>query len=490
MTADARQRAVTNSQNGGTCIISGAKDGSVKHCHVLPRATESSVLTSLEWWWGMKKESLNVDSSRNQAFLRADLHVLWDRGYIAILPLPGVVKEYLEKWQDGGRHIMLEVSRCKPIIYLVAGARPQGNSAIRRGFTYGFNKLKLIQSHASPVFMILNAAIKIKENKELWVKAMKVVYGRLHINVDASRVADDILTLSDLWTAPHPREAQSIRKEEKGEAVEDAPSLPVIVPSGEPMTPKRAKAPVGPGGLEMDKCSELKAHKPEGEPYVSNLKSFAAQLASTGSRCLLSLHENKSIQCCHVIPRRTTDDRRKRLAAWWGLVDLDINSPFNIFLLRADIHYLWDKGHLIFVPEPRIIEEYLKQDIVPIDVGMSLDELFQVCDGPVYRYCVVSHCDLPDTKRNAAVPREFKAIGWMKSRVPPPFAIYNAGLALSMDAEPIDFTMALDAFYKKHKVKFKAIDVPHNMGALVYRWISKMPNDESVPLASQDALFN
>lgn len=106
---------------------------------------------------------------------------------------------------------------------LVAGARPQGNSAIRRGFTYGFNKLKLIQSHASPVFMILNAAIKIKENKELWVKAMKVVYGRLHINVDASRVADDILTLSDLWTAPHPREAQSIRKEEKGEAVEDAP---------------------------------------------------------------------------------------------------------------------------------------------------------------------------------------------------------------------------------------------------------------------------
>ncbi|EED78036.1 predicted protein [Postia placenta Mad-698-R] len=389
MTADARQRAVTNSQNGGTCIISGAKDGSVQHCHVLPRATESSVLTSLEWWWGMKKESLNI-----------------------------------------------------------------------------------------------------KENKELWVKAMKVVYGRLHINVDASRVADDIVTLSDLWTAPHPLEAQLIRKEEKGEAVEDAPSLPVIVPRGKPMTPKRAKAPVGPGGLEMDKCSELKAHKLEGEPYVSNLKSFAAQLAPTGSRCLLSLHENKSIQCCHVIPRRTSDDRRKRLAAWWGLVDLDINSPFNIFLLRADIHYLWDKGHLIFVPEPQIIEEYLKQDIVPIDVGMSLDEPFQVCDGPVYRYCVVAHCDLPDTKRNAAFPREFKAIGWMKSRVPPPFAIYNAGLALSMDAEPIDFTMALDAFYKKHKVKFNAIDVLQNMGALVYRWISKMPNDESVPLASQDALFN
>lgn len=56
----------------------------------------------------------------------------------------------------------------------------------------------------------------------------------------------------------------------------------------------------------------------------------------------------------------------------------------------------------MFVPEPQVIDNYLKQSIVPIDVGMSLDEPFEVCNGPVYNYCVIAHSDLPDTEKNTA----------------------------------------------------------------------------------------
>ncbi|OSX63692.1 hypothetical protein POSPLADRAFT_1140176 [Postia placenta MAD-698-R-SB12] len=505
ITRSSRQRAVDASQNAGACIISGMKDKSVQQCHVLPRATKPDVLTALEWWWDIKE--LSVDSRHNQVFrassfqqacryawtylhtVRADLHALWDRGYIAIMPMPGVTKDYLAKWRDGGRHKVLEASdEAKIHEYcviphpdLVAGAPPPGNSPIREGFGYGFNKAGIIRSHAKPHFMALNAAMKLKENKEMWVKVLKVFYERIHLQVDASRFVEELLTLSDVWTAPPPGEAELVMKEEKEQAAEEASSLLATVPTGEPMSPKRPKAALmGPGGLEMEKRSKPKAHKAEGESCGSNLKLFAAYLAPTGSRCLLSLQEDKSVQGCHVVPRRTDDDTCAQLAAWWGLDKFDVDSPFNIFLLRADIHCLWDQGLLMFVPEPHIIDEYLEQDIVPIDGGLSLDEPSEVSDFPVYRYCVVAHCDLPVTKKNAAFPRDVKTVGYVESRVPPHLVIYNVGLALSKGGRD-GFVKALDAFYKQHKVDYEAIRAFSGIERLVRQWLVEETSPKITP---------
>ncbi|EED77511.1 predicted protein [Postia placenta Mad-698-R] len=329
ITKDARQRAVDASQNEGACIISGMKDKSVQQCHVLPRATKPDVLTALEWWWDI--EELSVDSRHNQVFrassfreafryawahlhtVRADLHALWDRGYIAIMPMPDVMKEYLAKWQDGGRHKVLEASdEAKIHEYcviphpdLVAGAPPPGNSPIREGFAYRF-------------------------------------------------------------------------------------------------------------------------------------------------------------------------DKREKVAAWWGLDKFDVDSPFNIFLLRADIHCLWDQGHLMFVPEPHIIKDYLARSVVPIGGASSLAELFEASDVPVYRYCVVAHRDLPDIEQNAAFPRDVKTLAYVESPVPPQFVIYNGGLMLSKSGLK-GFEMALDAFYKRHRVDYEAIDVLGNMLALFQRYTTDMP---------------
>ncbi|KAF9801614.1 hypothetical protein IEO21_10079 [Rhodonia placenta] len=404
------------------------------------------------------------------------------------MPMPDVMKEYLAKWQDGGRHKVLEASdEAKIHEYCVIPHPDLDNYAIREGFTYGFEKVGTIRSHAKPHFMALNAAMKLKEDKELWVEALRAFCKRIELEVDASSFVEDVLTLSDGWTAPPPGEAELILKQEKEQAAEEAPSPLVMVPTGETTTPKHSKALVGPGGLKMDKRSKSKADKPEGEPRGSNLKLYAAHLAPTGSRCLLSLQEDKSVQGCHVVPRRTDDRTCAKVAAWWGLDEFDVDSPFNIFLLRADIHCLWDQGHLMFVPEPHIIDSYLAQDIVPIGGASSLAKLFEVSDVPVYKYCIVAHRDLPETEENAAFPRDIKILGYVESPVPPQFAIYNAGLMLSQSG-PDGFEMALDAFYKLHNVDYEAINALNYMKDIYQRWVADDADGDIVHPATQNVL--
>ncbi|OSX63682.1 hypothetical protein POSPLADRAFT_1140122 [Postia placenta MAD-698-R-SB12] len=371
ITRSSRQRAIDASQNEGACIISGIKDKSVQQCHVLPRATKPDVLTALEWWWDITE--LSVDSRHNQVFrassfqdacryawtylhtVRADLHALWDRGYIAIMPMPDVMKEYVAKWKDGGRHKVLEASdEAKIHEYCVIPHPDLDNYAIREGFTYGFDKVGIIRYVVT-----------------LWLVMWHGLTSTSSCGVTAL---------------------------------------------------------MGPEALDQDKRSKLKAVKPDGESCGSNLKLYAAYLAPTGSRCLLSLQDAKSVQGCHVVPRRTDDDTCARVAAWWGLDEFDVDSPFNIFLLRADIHCLWDQGHLMFVPEPHIVKDHLARSIVPIGGASSLAELFAASDVPVYRYCVVAHRDLPETEESAAFPRDIKILGYVESPIPPQLVIYKWGV--------------------------------------------------------------
>ncbi|EED84925.1 predicted protein [Postia placenta Mad-698-R] len=476
ITNGARRRAVKASRNGGACIISGLKDKSVQQCHVLPRATDARILTSLEWWWGIKKEGLNVDSSRNMAFrassfseacryaraylhtVRGDLHILWDRGDILIAPMPDVVDAYVEKYKDGERHDILEVIGKKkihrycviPHPSLSGGARSRAKRAIRQGFTNGFHKLQFVPSHAHPHFMIVNAAMKMMENKELWVKCLQEFYERIHLKVDASRVVENFLRLN---------------------------ALPMNMPTGVQRTPERSK----------DRKPE--ARKSNGEAHVNTLKSQVAQLAPTGPRCLLTHQDDKSIQGCHVIPRRTDDDLRKQLAAWWGLEDFDIDTPFNLFLLRADLHSLWDKGLIIFVPEPQIVDEYPAESIVPINVGVPLHEPFRVCQGPLYKYCVIGHRDLPRSEAESDFPRALDTVSWVFSRVPPHFVTYNVGLALSKAGGPGAFEAALDAFYKEHNIEYEAINILTGIKDICDQWLQGMPDDGSTD-SDTEAVFS
>ncbi|EED77664.1 predicted protein [Postia placenta Mad-698-R] len=194
--------------------------------------------------------------------------------------MPNVVNGYMDKYKDGERHNILEDSdEAKIHEYCVIPHPDLDNSPIREGFTYRFDKVGIIRSHAKPHFMVLNTAMKLKEDTEMCVMVLKVFYERIHLQVDTSCFVEDILTLSDVWTAAAPGEADLIMKEEKEQAAEEALSLPVIISttselmaSKHPRGTRAATALLGPGGLEMDKHPKSKAHKPEGEPCGSNLQ--------------------------------------------------------------------------------------------------------------------------------------------------------------------------------------------------------------------------
>ncbi|KAF9797368.1 hypothetical protein IEO21_10879 [Rhodonia placenta] len=292
--------------------------------------------------------------------------------------------------------------------------------------------------------MIMNAAMKIMENKELWVKGLQEFYKRIHLKVDASRVVENFLRLNALWTAPPQGEAQLRRKREH--------MLPMNIPTGVQRTPERSK----------DRKTE--ARKSNGEARVNTLKSQVAQLAPTGPRDVTSFREEPTLE------------------------DFDIDTPFNLFLLRADLHSLWDKGHIIFVPEPQIVAEYPIRSIVPIDVGMPLDEPFRVCEGPLYRYCAIGHRDLPRTEEDSAFPRALDTISWVFSRVPPGFVIYNVGLALSKGNGPGSFETALDAFYKEHNIEYEAINVLTGIKEIYNQLLEGMPHHGSMDSTTEEAV--
>jgi len=63
---------------------------------VLPRAANDDLLTKLEFSWGMRRGTLNVDTRLNIFRLRRDVYALFDKGGFILLPEDDVVEKYME----------------------------------------------------------------------------------------------------------------------------------------------------------------------------------------------------------------------------------------------------------------------------------------------------------------------------------------------------------------------------------------------------------
>lgn len=114
----------------------------------------------------------------------------------------------------------------------LVGTRPAENSPICRGCTNGFNKLNVVLDlHDSVQNHVLNDAMTIKNNNDLWVEDLRVFHRRVHLKVDASCTVEGIVRLYDLCTASPPPEAQFIRQQKKRQEVGNAPkSMSILDP--------------------------------------------------------------------------------------------------------------------------------------------------------------------------------------------------------------------------------------------------------------------
>ncbi|KAI0283827.1 hypothetical protein BC826DRAFT_973606 [Russula brevipes] len=97
--AKRRVDAVT-ANTGNRCLITDClPEHAVDYAHLLPRVAKNSELTKLEFSWGMRRGTLNVDTRLNVFRLRKDVHALVDKGGFILLPEGDV----LEKYRRGGK---------------------------------------------------------------------------------------------------------------------------------------------------------------------------------------------------------------------------------------------------------------------------------------------------------------------------------------------------------------------------------------------------
>jgi len=172
------------------------------------RATKDDLLTKLEFSWGMRRETLNVDTRLNIVRLRRDAHALFDTGRFILLPEDDVVEKYMkgEKPDFNGdvrdsivfaqpHGLMHSNQRTNNVCYkytLIASPKTDGYPLHRLpfpalpgesqeavNFLYPFSSFPVLQSHVHPCFAICHAG-RFKPNVEQYVlSTSKDLYFRL-----------------------------------------------------------------------------------------------------------------------------------------------------------------------------------------------------------------------------------------------------------------------------------------------------------------------
>ncbi|EIW76842.1 hypothetical protein CONPUDRAFT_139484 [Coniophora puteana RWD-64-598 SS2] len=142
----------------------------------------------------------------------------------------------------------------------------------------------------------------------------------------------------------------------------------------EPRTPTMKPQSGTAASLQADNTDEWLKNLPMDIPnlYITPEKQsdsrsvqqrrLAIELAPAGDRCLLTNVSGKCIHGCHLVANSHYKIEKKQnypLSKAWG-DDFDINSRWNMFFLRADIHILYDGFEWMLIPKPdtlkRIVE--------------------------------------------------------------------------------------------------------------------------------------
>ncbi|EED79075.1 predicted protein [Postia placenta Mad-698-R] len=275
---------------------------------------------------------------------------------------------------------------------------------------------------------------------------------RLYTKILAGQIPEPVPATQHLGQSSDSEDGTKPEKRKRGSSEEDPhydPEMELTPPAG--TTPNR----------RVD-------HK---AAIVEDARRRAAHKSPSEGACLVTGFRDKSIQCCHVVQRATYHSELKHLERSWALKEVfSLDSHLNLLFLRADIHILWDRGYIAFIPEPQVVEKCYKGSIVPIGVDLSCNDPLEVSKSPVYKYCIVVSSDLPQSEENTAFPRKLETSGWFKSHAPPQFFIYNIGSKLSKGDGGAAFLLSLDTFYKRHKIGYQAKLVFSHIEKAFSRW--------------------
>ncbi|KIJ23681.1 hypothetical protein M422DRAFT_39494 [Sphaerobolus stellatus SS14] len=195
MASAQKHKAAVADPNDGKCLLS-LQSAPVQACRLVPRRLRGSKLKSLEWWWGLPYNTLNVDTRYNIVFracflftyhislqtlraVRPDLHILLDSDYWMLVPDPATIDmiydlmlEQLKKRRQ--RRLIYPTTvftyRLVPLLPMKevtitritpTALNPQDPLPQFDDHRYPFANLGPLLSHARPHFALYNAGAKI-----------------------------------------------------------------------------------------------------------------------------------------------------------------------------------------------------------------------------------------------------------------------------------------------------------------------------------------
>ncbi|CAE6462390.1 unnamed protein product [Rhizoctonia solani] len=157
---------------GRRCVLTGSALA-LECAHVVPRATQGQKLRQLEFAWGLKPRSFNLDTSRNLIWLESTSHSLFDRGpHWGLLPSKQLLDEifmhtslnftyptqrlFTEAYPHQNRDYTFVQLQAREQSIALYGASGSISSEIHSPF----RNFPLIHSHIHPYFVICNVAEK------------------------------------------------------------------------------------------------------------------------------------------------------------------------------------------------------------------------------------------------------------------------------------------------------------------------------------------
>ncbi|KAJ7300473.1 hypothetical protein DFH08DRAFT_1090579 [Mycena albidolilacea] len=172
------KKKLTTVSGGRVCIITRefGPEVSIEAAHLVPRSTPSPMLWKLEFSFGLRYRQLHIDTTRNLAYIRADLHKSFDNNGWFFLPDSDTlnkIKDYL--LQRPGmtyKRLFLRAKFEYRIIPLQLrhdnigvfrrSSHKDSEPAYDRIFPSTDNSPPIVQSHINPFFVIANAGPKLE----------------------------------------------------------------------------------------------------------------------------------------------------------------------------------------------------------------------------------------------------------------------------------------------------------------------------------------
>ncbi|CAA7270529.1 unnamed protein product [Cyclocybe aegerita] len=217
--------------NHARCLVENCPpERAVNYCHLVPRRVswkEEDFMDSVEWYWNLRRGSLNLDTRRNIFRAGSSLHWLHDQHQWALLPPPDIVDIYAHSLIDAPAAIRLADRKAFPTVpdgiyeYRLIPLRDMQNVGISRqstdnpptpnsftNYVYPFNEMPPLRSHIHPKFAILEFGRKLKK-----MSTAALVNALRHTPALA-----DIYVIYEAWTRGVPSE------DEDAESYKPAPS--------------------------------------------------------------------------------------------------------------------------------------------------------------------------------------------------------------------------------------------------------------------------